>query len=295
AIEPRHHEELLEELRALRERVELSRRQTRRNEEVAGAARRVADQERRLQLEKAPLVQDAPGGGVHPRADEERPLRGGAAQVEVAVGEPLLLGGVGAVLDEEGRRLAAVEDLRLDGVDLDLAGHELGIRVRASRDHLPPHSEAVLEAQLVGELAELLADVLLEHHLGEARAIAQVDEHRAAVIAAVVDPSEEDHFASHVPRDELAARVRASELADEFRHVASLCSGLRPPRLATPAGSSVPSHLRPCRGRFGNTSTENRELDFTSTESSAVGFPVAQVSSCHGSLLSFRPDYLCAP
>jgi hypothetical protein len=54
----------------------------------------------------------------------------------------------------------------------------------------------------------------------------------------VVDPSEEDDLASHFPRGELAARVRALQLADEFRHVASLCSGLGP---VAGKGGSLPS------------------------------------------------------
>ena len=53
AVEARDHEELLEELRALGERVELPGREPRGDEEVARAAGRVLDQEGRLELEEA--------------------------------------------------------------------------------------------------------------------------------------------------------------------------------------------------------------------------------------------------
>ena len=135
----------------------------------------------------------------------------------------------------------------------------------------------------MGEIGELLADVLFEHHLGDAGAIAQVDEHRAAVIAAVVDPSEEDHFASHVPRGELAARVRALQLADEFRHGAS----------DTGCGLSGAGSVTRAR-KIGNWTSTGHGVGCCSLSDPAVGFPVAQVSRCHGSLLSFRPDYLRA-
>src|SRR5262249_40856407 len=68
---------------------------------------------------------------------------------------------------------------------------------------------------------QLLARVRLEHHLGEASAVAQVDEYRSAVVAPVVDPAEEDHFLADVLGGELAAAVGALQIADEFGHVLS--------------------------------------------------------------------------
>src|SRR5690606_24105966 len=58
-FEPRHHEELLEELRALGEGVELARMQAGGDEEVARAARRVLHEEGRLDLEAALTAQIA--------------------------------------------------------------------------------------------------------------------------------------------------------------------------------------------------------------------------------------------
>ena len=53
AVEARHHDQLLELLRRLRQRVELSRMQPRRHEEVARALRRGGGQDRRLELVEA--------------------------------------------------------------------------------------------------------------------------------------------------------------------------------------------------------------------------------------------------
>ena len=55
AIEARHHEELLEELRRLGQGVELARGKARRHQEVARAAGRVLDQEGRFDLQELVL------------------------------------------------------------------------------------------------------------------------------------------------------------------------------------------------------------------------------------------------
>ena len=57
AVEARHHEQLLEDLRRLGERVELAGVEARGNQEVARAARRVLHHERRLDLEEAVVGQ----------------------------------------------------------------------------------------------------------------------------------------------------------------------------------------------------------------------------------------------
>src|SRR2546430_15335148 len=81
------------------------------------------------------------------------------------------------------------------------------VHVAAARDDLPAHADAELVAQLLGEVVHLPARLRFEDHLREPRPIAQVDEHRAAVIAPVVHPPEEDHLLADVLRRQLAAGV----------------------------------------------------------------------------------------
>ena len=61
AIEARHHQQLLELLRRLRQRVELARVQAARHEVVARALRRARRENRRLELEEALLHACAAG------------------------------------------------------------------------------------------------------------------------------------------------------------------------------------------------------------------------------------------
>ena len=106
-VEPRDHVELLEELRALGEREELPRVHAARDEEVARAARRVLHHHRRLELEEAGVVEVAARRLVNAVADAERLLERGAAEIEVAVLEALLLVGVDLVGDLERRRVGS--------------------------------------------------------------------------------------------------------------------------------------------------------------------------------------------
>ncbi len=68
----------------------------------------------------------------------------------------------------------------------------------------------------MGELLQVLARVFLEDHLRQPGAIAQVDEHGAAVVAPVVHPAEQDHLAADVPGGQLAAGMGALQVADEL-------------------------------------------------------------------------------
>ena len=92
AVEARDHDQLLEHLRRLRERVEFARMDPARDEIVARALGRAGGQDRRLELGEA-LVDHPPADrGDHRRAQHDVGVDLLAAQVEVAVFEPDFLG-----------------------------------------------------------------------------------------------------------------------------------------------------------------------------------------------------------
>ena len=203
----------------------------------------------RLELEEALVGEVVARDVVHPRAGHERLLERRAAQVEVAVLEALLLARVDLVLDLERRRLGAVEDLELGRVDLDLAGLESRVHVGAARDDLPADADAVLEPELASEVVHVGPDVLLEHHLGDPRPVAHVDEHRPAVVAPVVHPPEEDDLLADIVLREVTARVGSLELGDETRQWQPPCSGIRQLTSRNLAGQA-PLERRRARGRL---------------------------------------------
>src|SRR5262249_60014191 len=101
------------------------------------------------------------------------------------------------------------------GPDLDLPGLHLGVHVGSPAGDLAPDADAPLQPEAPRQLVRLGVDVRLEDHLGQPVAIAEIDEHCAAVVAAILDPAEEDHRLSDIPGGELAAGVRALDLGDE--------------------------------------------------------------------------------
>ena len=138
-VEPGDHEQLLIELRRLRQRVELARMDAARHEIVARALGRRLRQDRRFDLEE-PVVAQVPPRDLHqPMAQDDVLLQLRAAQVEEPVAKAKLLGGeifVARARDRNRRRRRRSDDLERRRANLDVAGGELRIshRLRARHD-----------------------------------------------------------------------------------------------------------------------------------------------------------------
>ena len=126
AVDARHHQQLLEQLGRLRQRVERARLLARRHEELAGALGRRRHEHRRLDLDEALGVHRPAERAVDGGADAQVALHPLAAQVEVAVLQPdVLVDVVGAGVDRERRRRRHAQHLDLALADLDLAGRQV--------------------------------------------------------------------------------------------------------------------------------------------------------------------------
>ena len=126
ALEAGDHEQLLRDLRRLRQRVELAALQPRRHEEVAGALGRRLPEDRRLDVDEAGLLHHAADRPDHLAAQADVALELVAAQVEPAVAHADVL--VDALVVElERQRRRAREDLELGRLQLDLARRDRGV------------------------------------------------------------------------------------------------------------------------------------------------------------------------
>ncbi len=208
AVQAAHHEELLEQLRALRERVEVARAEARRHHEVACALRRRRDEHRRLDLDEVALGHRRPERGVHGRAEAQVVLHRRAPQVEVAVPEPQdLVDVVGALGERERRRLGAVEHDDRGRPHLDLARRELRVdralgprsdRTRDLQHPLPPDVMDVLGLHVLR----------VHHHLDEAGGVPKVEEDDAPVVATRRHPTGERHLGAGVAHAQRAGAAR---------------------------------------------------------------------------------------
>ena len=209
AVEARHHDELLELLRRLRQRVELARMQPRRHQEVARAFRRRRGQDRRLEFGEALLD--------HPPADRRDDLRAQrdvlvqplAAQIEEAVFEPRLFG----IFEYRRTPAAAIpapgsapstSSMRISTSPVGRSVFTVsGVRATTLPVSVSTHSGARLVGFGEGGL------VRLDHALGDAVMVAQVDEQQPAMVAPAIDPAGQPHRLADMLLAQLAAGVGA--------------------------------------------------------------------------------------
>ncbi len=209
ALEAADHEQLLEDLRRLRQREEAALLETRGDEEVACALRRRLEEDRGLDVEEPRRLHHAANDRDHLGAQADVALEPLPAQVEPPVADAQRLVDV-LLVELERERRAGREDLELVDLELDLARRQVRVDVlgRASRD-LALGLEDELVADAVrggGRLGRVLG---VDDELADARGVAQVDEDEAAVVPALRNPARERVPLPHVlgpelPRSEVA-------------------------------------------------------------------------------------------
>ena len=112
------------------------------------------------------------------------------------------------------RQARVVEDAQLGGLNLDFAGRHLGIDgVLVAQAHLAHRGDNILRPHLLALRVALGRQFLVEHDLGDAGAVAQVEEDQVAVVAAPVDPAHHHHLLAGVGGAQIAAEMRPFEIA----------------------------------------------------------------------------------
>jgi len=210
AIHAADHQQLLEELRRLRQGVELAGMDTAGDEVVARALGGGARHDRRLDLVEALGGEVVANGQRDAVAHLDVGVHLRASQVDVAVLQPHLFVDVGVgIAGRKRRHLALVEQLQAGGDHLDLAGIHLGIdgALIAQLD-LAGDGQHVLAAHALHALVKLRAALFVEDNLGDAGAVAEIDKDQVAVIAAAVDPAHESDGLACIGGTQFAATMR---------------------------------------------------------------------------------------
>ncbi len=226
AVEAADHQDLLEDLRRLRQRVELAVMHAAGNEIVARAFGRGAREHRRFDFEEAHFVHDAANLEKNFVAQREIGVLARTAQIEIAIAQARFFGGVGFVFDLKRRRFRVVEDVKLGGDDFDFAAGEIGIRFLA-RDDFAFDGDDVFAADVFGFAVRFGLRLFVKDDLDDAGAIANVEEEEISEVAAASDPAHHDGVFVGVGGAEIAAVVCAGEVAEGIEHGRScvLCLG----------------------------------------------------------------------
>ena len=237
AVEAGHHQQLLEQLRALRQRVELAVVHAAGHQVVARTLGRALGQHRRLDVDEAVGIEELAHLHRHAIAQPHVALHRRAAQVEHAVRQAHGLRQV-LVVELERRRDAGVQHLELVRQHFDLAADQVGVvGAGGPRPHQPGHLEAELVAHALGG-AEGVGAVGVADDLHQAFAVAQVDEDHAAVVASAVGPAHQGHGLAEQCFADQAAVCRSHEWL-RIRCAVPPQSGTERFRLARQAGPNA--------------------------------------------------------
>ena len=122
AVEARNHQQLLVDLRRLRQGEELAGMRAARHQVIARAFRRRLGQHRRLDVDEARIIQIMAHGARDAMAQQQPLAHFFAPQVDVAKAQADLFAHV--LIELKRQRLGAVQNLELLAQQLDLAGFQ---------------------------------------------------------------------------------------------------------------------------------------------------------------------------
>ena len=196
AIISREHEQLLKELRALRQREELARMHTAGHEVVARALRRALGENRGFDLEEILLIEVFTREKRDLMAHDEVFLHRWAAQIEITILQPQKLVCFAVVGDFKRCGFALAENLKLAHEHFQLAGwHVFVDHVTCSKHDFAAHSKHVFRADRAGTRKVRLAErIAVEDDLHQSCTVSELHKHQRTEIAPHVCPTHEDYF-----------------------------------------------------------------------------------------------------
>ena len=201
------HQDLLVDLGTLRQGVEAPGVHSTGDQVVASSLGRTAAQHRGLDLEKSVLVEVVACRLGHLVPQHEVLLKLIPAEIQKTVFQPQFLVGQLDGGRFERRRLALAEDHQPYRLDLDLSGGQLRIDVLGAADHLALDLDHVLASQCPCYPLHLFVVREIEDDLGDAVAVAEIDEDQSTMVTVILDPATECYGLSDVIGSKFAAGV----------------------------------------------------------------------------------------
>ncbi len=210
-FQPPDHQHLLEKLWRLRQGVKAAGVESGGDEEFAGPFGGGFVEDRRFDFEEAVLVAIVAHDLDDLVARDEGVGHFLAAKVEVAVFEARVFGDSVALRGGEGDGIGLVDEFGGGDDDFDFAGGHFGIgSAFFAGPDCAGDGDDVFVAERAADLVGL-AGFGMKDDLGDAGAVAEIDEDDAAVVAVSVDPAGEADFGADVGFTQDAAGVGAFE------------------------------------------------------------------------------------
>ena len=199
AVAAGDHEELLEELRRLRQRVEAAGVDAARHEVVARALGRGLREHRRFDVDEAVVGEVVARVARDVVADAQVALHRIAADVEVAVFHAQVFVDIVGVVKLEGRQLRRREDDEVLDEKLHFAGRELGVlRPLGALAERALDREHVLAAQRARAVVRVGVELGVEDYLRHSGLVPELYEDYPSEVAAASEPAVEDGLLARV-------------------------------------------------------------------------------------------------
>ena len=197
AVHARHHQQLLQCLRTLRQGIELPRIHAAGHNEVASTLGRTVHQDRRLYLEEALLVEVTAYLEGKLVAQLKVLANARATQVEVTILHAKVVAAITLLFNRERRRQALVQYVQLRDEYLDVARRKvlvLGIAL----GNLALCLDDELASQTSRLLTKLFRSIFVEGKLGNAVTVSQVNKHKSPQVVDALHPTCQGDFLSYV-------------------------------------------------------------------------------------------------
>ncbi|RMQ30068.1 hypothetical protein ALQ08_05043 [Pseudomonas syringae pv. delphinii] len=209
AVEAGHHQQLLEQLRRLRQGEEAARVCAAWNQVVASTFRRGASQDRRLDIEEAVFIQITTDAGGDTRTQTQLFSHFRTTQIDEAITQARFFADIGVFVQRKRRSFGLVQYFELVAQHLDGTGCHVGVdgTGRTGAD-LADDLDHVLAAHAVSG-SETVCTIGVEHYLSHAFTVADIEEDNAPVVTTTVDPSAKGNFLAFQTLVQLAAIMAA--------------------------------------------------------------------------------------
>ena len=207
-VEPRHHQQLLELLRGLRQRIELARMQPRRHQKVPRALGGRRRDDRRLILAERLVPHPLADRGHNIRAHRHIALQFLAAQVQIAIAQSRFLRILLIAEHHQRQLIRRPQHFHIADKHLDLAGGDLVVhQALVTCLHGAINPDTPFRTHLF-DLGKNRA-IGVRQHLCHAEMIPQVDEQQPPVIAHPVHPARQAHIVAHIGFVQIGASMAA--------------------------------------------------------------------------------------
>ena len=164
-----------------------------------------------LDLQKALLVEVVPADLDDLVAQGDHPLHIGAAEVQVAVGQPDRVPDVGVLHDLEGGRLGLGQQPQLGDLHLDIAGGQVGVLGLPLPDETGGGDD-VLAPEGGGFFKDILGGAVVKGKLEQAGAVPEVHKDQAAQVPLPLDPAADGDGLADILGGKGAAVAGAAEV-----------------------------------------------------------------------------------